>query len=104
VVYRQGALTERDYNEAIEALTEARDQLTGAGPCGFMCCAVCEDTGHTAEDCHHNPLILARRWAGATSVWTCYHCGFVATNDQEAVDHFGTSDAEVARCLRERAG
>jgi hypothetical protein len=50
VVYRTGPLTLEDYDEAIEALKDARAELEhfengGAVPC----CGVCQDTGHTAD-------------------------------------------------------
>lgn len=94
VVYRTGSITRKDYDEAIEALQQARDQVDGYG------CGVCGDSGHTPETCHHNPLILARRYAAATDIYVCYHCGFVAHNDEEAVEHFGQNDSQVAKCLR----
>lgn len=96
VCYREGQITNADYNEAIEDLLRAKRQ----SECRHMCCSICEDTGHTAEMCHHNPLILARRWAAATKIWCCYHCGFVATNDEEAREHFGKDDLEPAKCQR----
>lgn len=94
VVHRRGPLTKADYSEAIGDLMRARMQDRIA----HICCSVCEDTGHTAETCHHNPLLLARRWSEATSVWCCYHCGYTATNDAEAREHFGASDQEPAKC------
>lgn len=94
VCYRDGKPTAADYDEAIEALQRAKRQ----DECRHLCCSVCEDTGHTAETCHHNPLTLARRWAAATKVWACYHCGFVATNDDEAREHFGAHDADPSWC------
>lgn len=96
VCYREGPITDADYDEAIADLQNAKRQAE----CRHICCSVCEDSGHTAEFCHHNPLILARRWAAATKIWCCYHCGFVATNDEEARDHFGKDDLEPAKCQR----
>ena len=105
VIYRTGPLTVKDYDEAIEMLQGARkDLLDKAAGEGIWGCYCCEDTGHTAESCHHNPLLAARDWAAATAVYQCYHCGFVAKNDEEAREHFGTSDEEVAKCIRDRAG
>jgi len=86
VCYRTGPMTPADYDEAIEALQNARDLTDALG------CPVCHDA-HSAAQCHHNPLVLARRWAAATSVYACYHCGFVATNDEEALGHFGPPSA-----------
>jgi len=96
VVHRRGPLTKADYSEAIGNLKRARMQDKVA----HICCSVCEDTGHTAETCHHNPLLLARKWSEATSVWCCYHCGFTATNDAEALDHFGYNNQVKPKCLR----
>lgn len=96
VVHRRGPLTEADYREAIADLERAILQPGLV----HLCCSICEDTGHTAEMCHHNPLLLARRWSEATSVWRCYHCGFVATNDEEALDHFGYNSTVKPKCLR----
>lgn len=99
VCYR-GDWTEEAYDEAIESLEAAKQQLLSEA-CGEYQpgCAVCSDSGHTASSCHHNPLILARRWATATHVHTCYHCGFIATTEEEAQQHFGKSEDEVAACL-----
>lgn len=98
VVYRD-SLTSADYDDAIFALHQAKqqDQMLKIG------CSICHDSGHIAEDCHHNPLLLARKWLAATSVYRCFHCGYVALNDAEARAHFGNSDDEVARCVRLRA-
>src|SRR5690606_34399800 len=69
----------------------------GKGEC-IPGCFICEDSGHTAENCHHNPLLLARSYAQATKIWCCYHCGFVAHNDEEAREHFGPDDQSEAAC------
>jgi len=91
VCYREGPLTRADYDEAIEALINARDLTDALG------CPVCHD-GHSAAQCHHNPLVLARRWAAATNVWQCWHCGYVATNEVEARTHFGPNSGHPAEC------
>lgn len=98
VIFREGPIGRADYLEAISLLHAAIKQPELA----HWGCSVCEDSGHTAESCCHNPLVAARKWARATAVWACYHCGFVATNDEEAQDHFGKSDLETAKCQRER--
>lgn len=85
-----------DYDEAIEALQLAKSQLAPDGDN----CAVCGDSGHQAFECGHNPLLLARRWTAASSVWRCWHCGLVATTQQEAEGHFGLNDEEPVACLR----
>ena len=99
VAYREGPLAVADYDEAIEALKNARDQIaSGDYRHG---CAVCSDSGHDAKQCHHNPLILARQWAAATNVWQCWHCGFIATNEVEARGHFGPNEHHPAECQLE---
>lgn len=104
VCYRTGTLIIKDYDEAIQDLEKAKVDLRWKREgYGIPTCFVCEDGGHTAAGCHHNPLLLARAWARATEVWQCWHCGFVATNDEEASDHFGKSDDEVAKCLTSKA-
>lgn len=101
VCYREGKPTVADYNEAITDLLAARRQLKSGS---LMGCAVCGDSGHAVQDgCHHDPLMLARKWAAATSVWQCYHCGYVATNDAEAREHFGAHEGVEASCLAVRA-
>jgi len=98
-VVDRDTLTTEDYDDAILALHQAKEQprLLQMG------CAICHDSGHTAEQCHHNPLLLARKWRSATSIYRCFHCGFVASNDDEAQAHFGNADDEVASCVRLRA-
>lgn len=96
VVHRRGPLTKKDYSEAIGDLKRARMQ----GKIAHICCSVCEDTGHTAETCDHNPLRLARLWSEATRVWCCYRCGYIATNDAEAREHFGANDQQAPACAR----
>ncbi len=41
------------YDAAIRALTEAREQLEPDG----RCCTCCGDGGHQAFECGHNPLV-----------------------------------------------
>lgn len=96
VCYRGGKPTVADYDEAIADLTSAKQQLQSAS---LMGCFICGDSGHAVQDgCHHDPLVLARKWAAATKVWQCWHCGFVATNGDEARAHFGNNELDVAAC------
>lgn len=94
VVYRDGPITDEDYDEAIEALYRAKRQPEQL----HLGCSICEDSGHTASICHHNPLAMARKYAAATGVWSCYHCGYVAHNDEEGVEHFGPHSQEHPVC------
>lgn len=84
VIYRDG-LEWQDYQEAIDALRDAQRQPE----CISNCCSVCGDTGHSAHQCHHNPLVMARRSVFQTRVWRCFHCDEVFTNPLKAKEHFG---------------
>lgn len=96
VIYRTG-LEARDYREAIQALKDAmkQDKHRSEG------CTVCYDSGHTAEQCHHNPLVMARRAAKSVRVWRCFHCDAVFTDAEKAAEHFGRRD-EAPACKRKR--
>ncbi len=103
VIYREGPITCADYTEAIAALRCARAQLESMdGGHGQSGCAVCEDGGHTAEACHHNPLVVARRVAWADGAFRCWHCSFVARTQDEGSEHFGLNDEATPQCI-ERA-
>ena len=95
VVYRVGRLTATDYEEAIQALRDAATQLEPDG----RNCVICHDGGHQAAECHHNPLVMARRFASASDVWKCFHCGIAFRTELGAREHFGTGEEEIARCL-----
>lgn len=92
VVYRTGRLTKEDYDEAIETLVCARDEDPS------KCCGSCGDGGHTAETCHHNPLVLARLGAKKEFEYRCFHCGEVF-NGNAAQEHFGKTECEDPSCL-----
>lgn len=96
VIYRTG-LSDRDYDEAIEALQDAKKQPLYLS----RCCTVCHDTGHTAEHCHHNPLIMARRAARVARQWRCFHCDAVFTDAKAAEDHFGFAGESKPACERD---
>ena len=101
VIYRAGPLTVADYDEAIADLTNARDQIASMDRNEAQRgCDVCCDSGHTAEHCHHNPLIVARRRIDDEHAWRCYHCGFVARTSEAAQQHFGKSERDLAACQR----
>jgi uncharacterized C2H2 Zn-finger protein len=93
VIYRTG-LSDRDYDEAIEALQDAKKQSDHRGDG----CSVCFDSGHYAEQCHHNPLVMARRAAAAINVWRCFHCDQVFTDAKKAQEHFGKREDERPKC------
>lgn len=114
VIYRRGnrfgRITAADYDEAIEALREARTQLEPNG----HCCHVCHDDGHMAWECNHNPLVVARRSAAMIHIdadftivpivrvipWRCFHCDRIFFSVREAREHFGKSDKQKPKCLR----
>lgn len=99
VVYRNRAPTLVDYDDAIADLQAARKAIeTGNESSG---CAVCGDGGHGVRECHHNPLVIARRYARERNAWRCYHCGYVVTTDEQAREHFGDKETEIALCLKE---
>jgi hypothetical protein len=92
--YRTGPITRDDYMEVAMEMMEAAamDETRG--------CSICGDSGHGGGTCHHNALALARRWVAATSVYRCFHCDYVAANDAEASEHFGTHEGEFAACVQ----
>lgn len=73
--------TKQEYREAIEALKLGMTQLRPDG----RSCAICEDTGHQAWECHHNPLLGLK----LIFYFRCYHCGKVFEAGSEAEEHFG---------------
>jgi len=80
-----GRITAEEYDEAIRDLQDAKMQLQPDG----NNCAVCHDSGHQAWECHHNPLVMARRGVKAELEWRCFHCGTVCHTQEAAVAHFG---------------
>jgi hypothetical protein len=101
VVYRIGALTIDDYDEAIRNLTDARDQIKRdelAYGCGY-----CGSDDHHPNVCHHNPLVRAREAVGQLNRehWRCFHCGevFAACESVQAREHFGFRGMRVPRCF-----
>lgn len=99
VCYRKRQPTLADYDEAIADLQRAREAIaTGNESRG---CAICADGGHGVRVCHHNPLVLARHYHEERGKYRCYHCGYVALNDEQARAHFGDAETEIAACLKE---
>ena len=83
--------TEKDYLSAIRKLKRGMAQLQ---PNGYPC-FICGDTGHQAWECHHNPLVAVE----LAEKYQCYHCGRIFS-EEDAEEHFGKSEDEVARCLQ----
>lgn len=102
VCYRTGELTKDDYVEAIASLKKAMEQKQA----GHQMCAVCSSIDHLANECHHNPLVLARRvaqWAfimDNSMPWRCFHCGQVFWTVTDAEDHFGITPSSQPKCIR----
>jgi hypothetical protein len=95
VIYRRGPLTPADYQEAINFLQDAMTQIKPDG----LCCAICYDTGHQAQECRHNPLVMARRAAQAEVEWRCFHCNEVFITLETAQEHFGLKDDDCCLCI-----
>jgi len=95
-IYREGPLTLEDYDEAIEDLRTARNNLEEIG----IACA-CGDCFH--GDCLHNPLAMARLIKLRPIKYRCFHCGAVFSDkeENEAREHFGISRSELPACLRD---
>lgn len=96
VCYRTGELTDADYDEAIEALQDAKRQawVREKG------CSICTDTGHFADTCNHNPLLIARRVTQQEATYRCFHCGAEFFDSESAREHFGASEKETTACLK----
>lgn len=97
VIYRKRYPTVADYDEAISDLQNAREAIASGDESGG--CAICTDGGHGVRTCHHNPLVQARLWATERGKWRCYHCDYVALTDEQAREHFGDRDDEIAACI-----
>lgn len=89
--------TRDQYHDAIARLKDGLSQLKPDG----NNCHVCGDGGHQAWECHHNPLFMEQlAWKVYGGFWKCYHCGEVFTDDDKALEHFGSDDDIVAACLQ----
>jgi hypothetical protein len=97
-----GDATDEHYAEVIALLELARAQMRSmrAGKAQREC-DVCGDGGHTAEECHHNPLLLSTvgRDALLGTVWKCFHCGAIYCDEESAERHFGTTPEWPAACI-----
>lgn len=91
-------ITAEEYGAAIDALKLASTQLEPDG----NPCAVCGDSGHQSWECHHNPLVLAKRVEVAEGRWRCYHCNEVFDDPEEARKHFGNTSEATPRCILEK--
>jgi hypothetical protein len=48
-------------------------------------------------------LLLARAFAKAEGVWTCFWCGVVFTTEADAAAHFGDNSDQEPACKKEAA-
>ncbi len=87
--------TPEQYQEVIRRIELAQTQLEPDG----KTCAICGDSGHQAFECHRNPLVALRLYP----MFRFFHCGEIFTADQ-APPHFGTSESELAACIRQQFG
>ncbi len=90
------------YEEVIEKLVLGLAQLRSIAKGEFQRdCGICGDTGHTAEACHHNPLLLMALGEEAKNgkVWRCFHCDAVFTDREGAQRHFGNDIAQPPDCI-----
>ena len=76
--------TKQQYEQAIEALVLASQQLEP----NSRCCNVCGDSGHVAYECGHNPLVameICVKIARETSRFKFSATPIVLPNSQEPV-------------------
>jgi hypothetical protein len=100
-------ITTAHYSEVIHRLQLGLEQLRSMNRREAQnCCAVCGDNGHTAEGCwYFNPLHLTLVGIEALvgSLYKCFHCGAVYTDEESARHHFGKTPDSPAECLRQLA-
>lgn len=96
--YRKREPTLADYDEIIEDLKMARAALASGDEA--LGCVICHD-GHGVAHCHHNVVVLARQFVAERNKYRCFHCGFVAMDEEQARAHFGNAETEIASCLKE---
>lgn len=77
------------YDKAIEALRDGRDQLKPDA----RCCTVCHDTGHQAWECGHNPLYAMAVCEGLVKRANELH------DRMHEVSHRGAKDPALAEDL-----
>jgi len=63
--------TTQQYDKAIQALIEGKEQLNPDG----KCCSICGDSGHMAWECGHNPLLAMEM------------CSVIAKSSNELHEH-----------------
>jgi len=88
-------ITMQEYGEAVEAITNAQEQMIPDG----RNCMVCGDSGHQAWECHHNPIVMMRRARTTETEFRCFHCGDVFTTEESAHEHFGCHESNIPQCL-----
>lgn len=88
-------IKKEEYRSAIDKIKLAMTQLEPDG----QLCAICGDIDHQAWECHHNPLVLAKRVEHAEGRWRCYHCDEVFDDPEEARKHFGNISFARSHCI-----
>lgn len=81
--------TAHQYDQAIAALREGREQLQP----DTHCCRICHDTGHQAWECGHNPLLAMATCDGISRAAAVLHDRLHVI---EAAMHESSQDAEIA--------
>jgi hypothetical protein len=81
--------TASQYDQAIAALRDAREQLV---PDGY-CCRICNDTGHQAWECGHNPLLAMATCEGIARSAMALHDRLHTIEDAM---HNSPQDEEIA--------
>ncbi len=83
--------TKEEYEKAIENIKLAMTQLEP----DIRNCVVCGDGGHSACECHHNPVhAMQLQWG-----WRCFYCGHVMHTEEEVREHFGPEESETVSSL-----
>jgi len=88
--------TREQYHKAIKSLNAGMTQLKPDG----KGCSICGDNGHQAWQCLQNPLFMMQQTWSALTVWRCFHCNAIFTDEEKAAEHFGDSSSELPLCSR----
>ncbi len=80
--------TAQQYDNAIEALQDAKKQLEADG----NHCSICSDSGHMAFECGHNPLLAMAICDASANLGKEIH-DRLHTQDNDETDPDGVHDA-----------
>lgn len=82
--------TTEQYDKAIAALQDAKQQLAPDG----RCCVICHDTGHQAWECGHNPLLAMATCEAVTARAIDLHVELHALEDRMGSEDVSAGLAE----------